>query len=873
MARLRISVHTQRILAALVITATVVGALRAQVPAPKDIFGFTPGTDYKLADYGMITDYFRALAASSDRVVLEEIGVSSLGKPMFLALISSPDNLSRRARFKSISQQLAQVNDLDESGARALAREGRAIVWVDGGLHATEVAHGQFTPEFAYWLATDEGDEARRVRDNVIVLLMPNMNPDGLDIVAHWYARNVGTEFETSPVPELYHHYIGHDNNRDWYMFTQVETQAVAKQLYHEWFPQIVYNHHQSGPFPARIWVPPFENPVNPNLDPLIVTSINQIGESMKKRFDEENKPGAVSGVLYDMWWNGSMRGAPDFHNMLGFLTETALYRYATPHCYGPDEIPDQFSERAGSLPTRDPTTGYPNPWLGGCWTLRDPIEYMMTATRTVVDLAARYRKEYLFNIYRMGARQIERGRHGEGGPFAYVIDLGAQHDPGAAVEMLRVFREGGIEIRRASRPFTADGQEYPAGTYVIPPQAFRPFVVDLMEPKRYPDRRLYPGGPPEPPYDMTGYELRLQMGVTAVNVNRPFALPETIVAEIPTPSGGVRGTGAWGYLLSPRYNATTRALSRVLETGGDVRRAMSSFQEGGMTWPAGTAIIRGTDVRLLDDLGVEIGVEFQAISAAPSVATAAQRRPRIGIYEGHVGNMPTGWTRWLLDQYRIPFELVHDQTIRSGDLSTFDVIVLASQSARSIRDGNRPGTVPPEYTGGLGEEGMQALRRFVMRGGWLVVTDNSVDYAIDAFALPIENVSADLSTSEFFIPGSLINIDVDPNDPVGFGMPSSAIAFFVRSQVLKLAPGAGTERDDIEVFARYASDDFLASGWAHGAAEYLAGGVAGARVRVGEGQIVLLAFEPHFRGQPHNTFKLLFNALWAAAAARDAHP
>ena len=270
--------------------------IAAQVPAPADIFGFRPGDDYKLADYSQIQEYFHALAAASDRVVLEQIGESSLGKPMLLALISSEENIRNRDQYKSISRRLALTTDLSAGEARRLAGEGKAIVWVDGGLHATEVAHGQFTPEFAHWLATSESEEARRFRDETIVLLMPNMNPDGLDIVVNWYKSVLGTPFETANVPELYHHYIGHDNNRDWFMFTQSETKAVANQLYHEWFPQIVYNHHQSGPFPGRIWVPPFENPVNPNLDPLVVTSINQIGESMKKRFDEEEKPGVSSG-------------------------------------------------------------------------------------------------------------------------------------------------------------------------------------------------------------------------------------------------------------------------------------------------------------------------------------------------------------------------------------------------------------------------------------------------------------------------------------------------------------------------------------------------------------------------------------------------
>ncbi|MGH3441073.1 MAG: M14 family metallopeptidase, partial [Nitriliruptorales bacterium] len=552
-------------------------------------------------------------------------------------------NIVRLGRLKEISETLARGR-IPEAEARRLAEEGTAIVWIDGGLHSTEVAHAQHTPELAHWLSTDESDEAQRIRDNVILLLMPVMNPDGLDIVVDWYRSNVGTEFEISPLPVLYQHYIGHDNNRDWYMFTQVETQAVARQLYHEWFPQIVYNHHQSGPFPGRIWIPPFEDPVNPNLDPLVVSSINQIGESMRKRFDEEGKPGVSSGITYDLWWNGSMRGGPDFHNMLGFLTETALYRYATPHCYAADDIPETFGARNDNLPAHTPSNNYNHPWRGGCWHLRDPVEYMLTASKAVLDLASKQPEDYLFNIYRMGRRQTERGARAEGGPFAYVIDPTASHDAGAAVELLRVFRIANIEIRRADRPFTAGGTDYAAGVYVIPPQAFRPFVVDLIEPKTYPERRLYPGGPPKPPYDMTGYELSLQMGVAVDRVTEPFAMPGPPIDEVPALDGGVRGATGDTWLLAPSHNASVEAVNRLLAGGADISRAARPFEAAGAHWPAGTFVIRSVGRGRLDALGRAIGVELTAVEAPPAVTMRSLRAPRIGLYKGHVATMDEGW-------------------------------------------------------------------------------------------------------------------------------------------------------------------------------------------------------------------------------------
>ncbi|MAG71913.1 MAG: peptidase M14 [Acidobacteria bacterium] len=866
---MRISHRTRFVVCAAAAALIGVVPVAAQAPAPADIIGFAPGEDYKLAKYDAVERYFRALGEASDRVIIEEIGQSALGRPLLLAVISSAENIADRERYRDIARRLASAKNLTDREAQALAEEGKAIVWIDGGLHATEVAHGQMTPELAYWIATDEGAEARRIRRDVIVLVMANMNPDGLDIVADWYERNLGTPFETSRPPELYHHYIGHDNNRDWYMFTQSETQAVANQLYHVWFPQIVYNHHQSGPFPGRIWGPPFENPVNPNLDPLVVSSLNQIGEAMRKRFDKEGKPGYSSGVVYDLWWNGSMRGAPDYHNMLGFLTETALYRYATPYCYEASEIPETFGARAANLPAKTPSTDYTNPWLGGCWHMRDAMDYMITASQAVMTNAAQLKEDYLFNIYWMGKRQIARGERAKGGPFAYVIDLSAQHDASATVELLRILRQAGIEIRQSDAAFSAGGMQYPAGAYVIPPQAFRPFVVDLMEPKEYPDRRQYPGGPPEPPYDMTGYELRLQMGVVADGIVEPFDVPAREVLEIPPAAGGVRGLGTWGYALTRAENASATATNRLLQAGTTVSWAADPFDADGTPWPAGTTVVTDVDQATVDALGVDLGLSFQALDSAPGVALLRLAVPRIGVYQGFTGNMPEGWTRWILERYEFPYETLSNARIREGNLAELDVIVLPDQAALSILNGHLPGTMPEEFVGGLGAAGAAALTRFVENGGWLVAIDQASDFAIEQFGLPIRNVVAGSRPEEFFIPGSLIWIDVDEEDPLTHGMPEESIAFFVRSQVFDVvAPAsAGDQRaqQNVDVLARYTQEDFLASGWAHGGARYLAGRVASIRVPVGLGQVVLHAFEPAFRAQPHGTFKLLFNPLLAA--------
>ncbi len=852
---------------AVLLAASTTTRLAAQLPTPADVIGFAPGEDYRLAPYAPIARYFEELAASTDRMLLERIGESTRGEPLYLAAISAPENLRNLDRYKEITRTLAYARNpgagyptiLSEENARALAREGKVIVWIDGGLHATEVAHGQVMPEMAHHFVTDESDETRFIRDNVILLLMANMNPDGLNIVADWYMSNVGGDFEMASVPELYHHYIGHDNNRDWYMLTQVETQAVTRQLYHEWFPQIVYNQHQSSPFPGRIWMPPFADPVNPNLDPLLVSSLNQMGHSMRKRFDVEGKTGVNSGITFDLWWNGSMRGGPDYHNMLGFLAETAGAGYATPRCYTDDEIPETFGARNLNMPTRSRSTSYNNPWLGGCWHLRDAMDYMMTAAIGVADTGAKLREEYLFNHYWMGRRQIERGMAADGGPFAYVLDPSASHDPTSVVEFMDLMRQSGIEFVRADATFRAGGRSFPAGSYVIPPQAFRPYVVDLMEPKEFPERRQYPGGPPIPPYDMTGYELRYQMGLEVVNVDEPFEMPSGAWGEVDGNVGTVRGEGR-GYLVHPTSNWMYRGLAGRI-AGGEARRTTRTTPGA----PAGAYWLPdlGDDAarRLAAEHGLTLSRPSGGVDAAAPVDV---RMPRVAIYRSWQAAMPEGWTRWVLDQYGFAWENVWDADVRGGALSRFDVLLLPSQGASGIRDGHAPGRMPPQYVGGLGAEGVAAIEAFVQNGGRLVAFDQAVDFALEAFDLPFRNVVADLPTEEFFLPGSIIQLEVDDEHPLGWGMAPDAVTLFARSQVLERTDGGRTTGVSTPVC--YADTDYLISGWTLGGDTYLAGRTAAARVAVGDGDVVLFAFQPHFRGQPRNTFKLLFNALMGAS-------
>ena len=477
----------------------------AQVPSPESVLGHTVGEDFFLATYEESLDYFRALAAASDRVRLVLVGESSFGRPVYIALISDPSNLAQLERHREIAQRLAHPRDLNEQDARRLADEGRAIVWIDGGLHASEVAHAQHTIQLAYDLVTGDDDpEIAAILDNVILMLWPSINPDGQTMIAEWYRSNVGKPYETAPAPFLYQKYIGHDNNRDGYMINQIESRYVTR-VAREWEPQILYNHHQSSPFPTRIWIPPFAEPISPHVHPLMWRTVNLIGMAMSQALEERGQKGATHmGTGFDNWYPGFMDHANNFHNVASFLTETALHSYATPGFYTMRDFP-------ASRRDLRPQSLYSSPWEGGWWRLRDAVDYMLTASISVLDVAAKYRRDLLFNRYQAGRDVI--AQYTEEPPYAYFIPE-AQRDPVAAAELLRRLAFNGIEVDRLESPVTHDGILHPAGTWVIRmDQEFANFVRQLFAIQDYPDLREYPEGPPDQPYDVSGWTLPIPDG------------------------------------------------------------------------------------------------------------------------------------------------------------------------------------------------------------------------------------------------------------------------------------------------------------------------------------------------------------------------
>ncbi|MEQ9425923.1 MAG: M14 family metallopeptidase [Cyclobacteriaceae bacterium] len=840
----------------------------SQIPKPSDVFGFEPGADFKLADYSQLTDYYQKLDQASDRVQLIEIGKTTLGRPMHLMFISSAENIQNLEKYRQISEEMARAK-VDNNKALQNMKEGKAIIWVDAGLHATERAPAQMAPELAYKVATEESDEMKKIRDNVIMLLMPVMNPDGLEIVVDWYKQNLGTPYETTGPPILYHHYVGHDNNRDWFMNNMPESYHVNEVLYNQWYPQVVYNHHQSSPAWARIFLPPFSDPVNPNIHPGATTGTNLIGTAMANRFAMEKMPGVISHLTFSMWWNGGMRTVPYYHNMVGILTETG-HTTPTPRFYPQDSLPKELGRGRGKVPSDGTKIFYPYPWKGGESKFRDAVDYTLTATFAVLDYAADRKEEYLYNIYQMGRDAIEANLLDDF--YAYVIPAD-QHDPQEAVNLANILRQGGIEVHKATKDFTANGKTYKAGSFIAyGAQSFRPYLVDMMEPQNYPDKFAYPGGPPVPPYDLAGWTLPMQMGLTVDRVVGEFNAKTELIEKRASIEKGSVSKGSAGYALSGKANYTYKAVNQLLADGIEVHRVTKASDDLEM----GDFFVKA-DPDQADQLAEEFGVDFKGVSAAPA-NTSQLGRPKVGLYKSWDANMDEGWTRWFLTEYNFDWDTLHDADVRSRDLSQFHAIIIPDQDPDEILNGHLPGNMPEQFTGGLGLEGTLKLQQYVQGGGTLIAFDDASDLFIEQFGLPVKNVTKGLDPQKFFIPGSLIRTEVQTDHPLAAGMQKEVAASFNRSRafetVIKSNKGeGGTEltvapapRPDVEVIATYSKKDILMSGWALNEERYIGGKGAMMKVGHGEGDIILFAFRPQFRGQPRATYKLVFNSIYWGA-------
>jgi Zinc carboxypeptidase len=823
------------------------------IPTPLSVLGKEPGSDFYLASYDESLTYFRALDAASDAITLRHVGRTTYGLEWYMALISSPQNLARLDAIIATSERLARAIDLDDTAARTLARTTPAVVHIDAGLHSNETACAQHVIPLAYELVAARGDATiDRIRNEVVLALWFSTNPDGQNMMAEWYRQNLGTSYETSPLPWLYQKYVGHDNNRDGYMLNTIESQVLTRTVHQLW-PVVFYNHHQPAPFPARIWIPPFAEPVSGNVHPLMWRWVNVFGTQMAARLDEHEMPGAIHrGNGFDDWYPGFIDHVNSYKNTVSFLTETAATPYATPKYF---EVSDFPSEKRG-LRTE---SLYASPWKGGWWRLKDAMAYMHQASLSVLDTAARYRENLLYNRYQAGRDQIRRFR--EAPPYAYIVPA-KQHDTSAARTLVGKLMQHGIVVDRATKPFRANGREYAAGDIVIRcDQAFGALVKELFEAQRYPE--IKEGDKLDLPYDVAGWTLPLQFHVTAHALAQPptpemLANLETIDAS-PFAAGVAHGDGP-RWKISRRQNAAARALNELFAAGAAVFATNDPFDCGGVA-ERGTLIVDNLPKQTFEPILAAAGIDAESIAELPPNLRGL-KAPRIGVYHPWRASMDEGWTRWMLEEFAFPHTLVTNDEVLAGDLRAhYDSIVIADIGTDTIRDGFAIGAVPPRYVGGLGDAGVDELRRFVAAGGTLVTFNDAARFAVKAFALPVKDVGADLKQEDFFCSGSLLLTEIAAADhPLAAGMPPEPAIMFAGSPIFETQEGfAG------KVILQFPKDRaLLLSGFLRGG-DKLAGKPALLEVPYKDGRVILFGFRPQWRGQPFGTFKLVFNSLFAA--------
>ncbi|HET8627191.1 MAG TPA: M14 family zinc carboxypeptidase [Thermomicrobiales bacterium] len=833
------------------------GPTAGVVPAPQDVLEYPIGEERKIPDWPAMVEYFWRLAAASDRVVVEELGRTTADNPFIAVTIASPENLARRDQNRDILRQLFDPRGTAPEEVEALVAEGRPVAMLLCTQHSSELGAALMTLELAHDLATGDEPATREILDNAYTLIVPCANPDGHRMVAEWYARWLGTEYEGREMPWLYHPYVGHDNNRDWFMLTQAETRLVAA-LHNREHPQLVFDMHQMQRDGARFMVPPFIDPLDPNQDPVIQQGFADLGTAIATRLTAAGKAGVSTHIIFDNYSPSLSYG--NYHGSVDLLSEAASCKLATPV----DLDEDDLKEKRGFDP-RARTWNHPLPWKGGKWTLRDIVEYDKLAALAFLEHAAKYRAQWLRNYAGIMRRTVERADP----PHAFLIPA-EQDDPPTAHELLATLARGAVEVLEATAPFTADGVAYPAGTRIVRlGQPAGNFAKTLLEVQHYPDLRQWPDGPPRPPYDIAGHTLPLQMGVRAVQVAKPFEAQTRPFDCDARPAGTVEGDGTYGYAVVPATNRSAQALNRLLAAGHRVYRNRERLAAVGL--PPGAMLVPRNGDRDLDRtmraLAGDLGVEVRGLEAPLDVAGYyEQTAPRLGLYQSWKPSMDEGWTRFILEDYEFPYTTLHDADVKAGGLAArFDTIVLPQQSREDLLEGNKEKNdykepYPPEYVGGLGELGLAALRDFVEAGGTLVALDSACEAVVKGFWLPVRNVLEGLDRKDFYCPGSLLRIVVDPSHPLGYGLRREETAVFINSPAFELAPGA-----EGRIAARYPLSDPNLSGWILGA-EHLAGKAALLELPLGEGRVVLVGFRPQFRAQARGTYKVLFNAIYRGA-------
>jgi hypothetical protein len=818
----------------------------ATVPSPSEFLGLTVGADRTVADYRQILAYFKALDAASPRVEVEVLGKTTLGEDLFLAAISSEANLARKKRLQEIARRIADPRGLTEAEGEELVREGKVFLLVTCNIHSTEIGASQMAMEWAHALATAEDAETKRRLDEVVLLLMPSINPDGQIMETEWYRKNLGTRYEGGRMPWLYHHYVGHDDNRDWFMLTQKETRAVSRAVYREWLPQVWLDEHQMGQTGPRMFTPPYAEPVDPDIHPLVWRDVNLIGANMDFRLEQAGKSGVIYGYVFDAYWPGGTKNTAWWKNVSGLLTEVASARFATPVRIEPNEL------RGGGkgLVEYGTQTNFPNPWPGGAWRLRDIMDYERIASDAILETCAERRADFLRNALTRARDAIATFAAGD----AFRIPA-VQRDGAGAARLAALLAEHGVELKTA-----------PGGDVYVPlAQPYGRFVNELLTPQRYPETKLVPGKDIVRPYDVSAWTLPLMMGVTAERATLPGSLAPW---KPPAPVLPLDGAA---FALASGSPEAARLVNAGLR-GGTVRIARGTVSAGGREWPAGTVFLDASAAKAAAARAVS-GQSWTPIGSLPQTAEPL-RAPRVGLYKPWMASMDEGWTRFVLEQYGFEPKTLENKAVRAGNLNaSFDAIVLPDVTKEIIATGKPKrdegsmryfADLPPEYQGGLEKEGAAALKDFVQKGGTLVALSSATEYLVDELELPVRNAAA--RAPEFAIAGALLRAEVAAGHPVTDGLPREVAVFQDEALAFDTAlPGPEMDR---RVLATYpaARQDVLLSGWARGE-EAITRKAAAVALTYGEGKIVLLGFRAQHRAQTPGTFPFLFNSLYWSTA------
>jgi hypothetical protein len=823
------------------------------IPSPEEHLGFKIGEDRKLADWPEIVSYFRKVAAASDRARVEELGKTTEGKSFLLATISSPENLRRLEELCKIQLRLSDPDGLTPEEEVKLVENGKTVVLITCSIHSTEVGGSQMSMELLHRLTTSNDPDVVEILDNAILLLVPSLNPDGNSLVCDWYKRYLGTKYEGTSPPMVYHKYAGHDNNRDWFMFTLRETRLTVEKIHNVWHPQIVYDIHQMGQKGPRLYVPPYIDPIDPNVDPVLVSGTSFMGLTMADALTTSGKPGVSTHWEFDGWTPA--RAYQHYHGGIRILSEAASVDIASPV----DVKPEELEGERGFKP-KEARWNHVLPWKGGRWSLRDIVDYEFTAAMALLGNAAKHRKRWLRGSLEIGRRSL----HPENSPFAFVVPK-EQPDHGAANELLEVLRIGDVRLYEASEPFKADGKLYSEGSIIIPlAQPYGRFAKTLLEKQVYPDLRKNQSDPPEVPYDVTAQTLGLQMGVEVVQVIEKFDYSAKPLKPTKI-RGTIHGSGKSWYLFPSELLASIKAANFLLQKGIKLYRAQGwEESQSGELKPGAFVLESGKVVeRLMKEVSL-LGVDFHGVEELPDVAFEVVK-PRVGVYKAWMPNADEGWLRMVLEEYGFDYQSLSPQDVRQGHLAEkIDVLIFPDLGRDQIIDGVKavkgadPMRYEPNYRFGLGEEGTKAVLNFLGEGGNVITLNKASGFAIKDLMVEAENPLEGLKEQEFYIPGSILKVTLDETHPVAYGYSREAAVYFISGPAFKV-------KEDYEV-ARYPEANPLLSGWILGE-KYLRGLAAVADFPVGRGRVILFGFPPHFRNQARGTFRMLFNAIYYCAS------